>query len=91
MSSSAFMVIIITDHLAIYRKLFYSIGMNSQGDLVRKAAHDLKSLLTSIQAYNQLIQKRLISANDNRSLTYSLKMDEQIKKLTEGIQNFTKK
>jgi len=54
-------------------------------------SHDVKSLITSIYAYNQLVQKRLTKTGDDHTLKLTLRMQEQIQKLTQMIETFINK
>lgn len=44
-------------------------------------SHDLKSLLTSVKAYGQLLQRKMIKNKDDQSLEYLRKMDMQVDKV----------
>lgn len=50
-------------------------------------SHDLKSLLTSVKAYGQLLQRKMIKNKDDQSLTYLRKMDKQIDKVVTLLNN----
>lgn len=56
---------------------------------LRTFSHDIKSLITSMYSYNQLLQKYATKIEDNNVLNYSLRMQEQIQKLIKMIEEFT--
>lgn len=47
-----------------------------------QASHDIKSLLTSVKAYAQLLQRQLSKTNDDKAMLYAEKIDGQINKVT---------
>ena len=48
-------------------------------------SHELKSMLTSVKAYEQLLERRLSPDNDPNSYTYLQKMDHHIDTLAESL------
>jgi len=49
---------------------------------IAQASHDIKSLLTSVKAYVQLLQRQLSKTQDDKAMLYTEKIDGQINKIT---------
>lgn len=67
--------------------IFHDITQEKKAEKDREtffavASHDLKSLLTSIKAYAQLLQKRFIRSGDTKSYNFLYRLDGQVDKLT---------
>lgn len=54
---------------------------------ISMTSHELKTPVTTIKVFNQLLQQRFNALGDTSSLTYLLKMDEQITRLTELVED----
>src|SRR5258708_3791101 len=53
--------------------------------LLTTLSHDLKSLLTSIKAYGQILEKRLAKSNEQEAHKYSTKLNKQITLFTQDL------
>lgn len=51
------------------------------------ATHELKTPLTTVKAFTQILQKRFMEIKDEKSLNYLSKMNLQINKLTELVKD----
>lgn len=56
-------------------------------DFISIASHELKTPITSVKAFTQILQKRFIKAGDEESGRYLSKMDTQLNKLTNLIRD----
>jgi two-component system CheB/CheR fusion protein len=54
-------------------------------EFVSIASHELKTPITSVKAYTQILGKRFLKANDMKSVELITKMDAQLDKLTDLI------
>jgi len=50
-----------------------------------KKNHDVKSLLASVKAYGQLLQRKIKKNGDIKDLGYLIKIDTQVDKITKLI------
>lgn len=54
---------------------------------ISMASHELKTPVTTIKVFNQLLQQKYSQVEDAATLTYLLKMDDQINRLTELVED----
>src|SRR5258708_20045163 len=53
--------------------------------LLTTLSHDLKSVLTSIKAYGQILEKRLAKSSEQEAHRYSTKLNKQITLFTQDL------
>ncbi len=53
-----------------------------QQEFMERASHDVKSLLTSMKAYVQLLERELLKTRQKKALLYASKIDGQVNKVT---------
>jgi signal transduction histidine kinase len=58
---------------------------SQRDDFIAIATHELKTPITSIKAYTQVLQRRFAQANEQTSADLLTKMDNQIDKLTKLV------
>lgn len=63
-------------------------SLKRKDEFLNIASHELKTPLTSIKAFNQILMKKLQKQNNEEILSISLKMDSQIKRLSSLISDF---
>lgn len=57
-------------------------------EFIAQVSHDMKSSLTSVKAYVQLLQRQLLSAQDQKALLYTEKINSQINKVVRMMSDF---
>jgi signal transduction histidine kinase len=76
--------------LAIENAQLYSDAQKAvivRDEFMNIASHELKTPVTSIKAFTQVLQRRFVQAGDERSSTLLGKLDDQINRLTALISN----
>lgn len=76
--------------LAIENAQLYLESQNAIGirdDFISVASHELKTPVTSVKIFTQVLQKHFEQLGDHTASTYLNKMDKQINRLTELIYN----
>ncbi len=61
---------------------------NRRNEFISMVVHELKTPLTSLKGYAQLLQRRTKKSGDEQAVQLTIRMDGQIKKLTGLIEDF---